>query len=81
MKIVGQFLAGLAFVLVLGTAVAIPVSAQRTDPASLEAKAAALSDSLADFTPTRCGRGDQILPPRPFAHAGRGLTMAESERL
>ena len=47
MKIVGRFLAGLAVVLVLGTAVAASVSAQRTDPAALEAKAAALSDSLA----------------------------------
>jgi hypothetical protein len=47
MKMVCRFLAGLAVVLVLGTAVAVPVSAQRTDSAALEAKAAALSDSLA----------------------------------
>jgi hypothetical protein len=46
MKIVCRCLAGLAVVLVLGTAVAAPVSAQ-PDPAALEAKASALSDSLA----------------------------------
>ena len=51
MKMVLRFLAGLAVVLLLGTAAAVPASAQRTDPAALEAKASALYDSLA-------GRGD-----------------------
>ena len=51
MKIVRRFLAGLAVVLLLGTAAVVPVSAQRMDPASLEVKASALYDSLA-------GRGD-----------------------
>ena len=45
MKIVRRFLAGLAVVLVLGSAVAVPVSAE-PDAAALEAKAATLSDSL-----------------------------------